>query len=500
MAQYQKKEVLKFIEDYVNRLMFLIEDERGVFHSVWELGINKNWKEQKEYMGTAPGWIYIYITGFNERHNKDYIPKKRLDFEFDQLFEVFKISFNESIKNRDKIKELFRQFCAQADETLNSMKYTKRFNSLMSRVAEIGNKEEEKKAQHIIPESNSNRDDKKKRTPSLSLYDKVRRFWYDHAYYLKKIITFVVILLFFLFLYSKNQNILETSKEKIWEIKEKISDYFFPNGEETIFETEDGEDNFVYTGREIKELRETSWSCDYYNTLQSKEEKIRLECEELCTSTQSEFDERFRCTGNNIMYCGCITKEKILIKEPGNELTLQKKGFVEKVVYGIQPSSNDLLKDSLTINDKTQSIEQLVFFKTNQERSKYGLTQLELDDGLSEVARDHSLDMVQRNFFSHENPDGEDPTDRAKRHGLETEVSKNGYIWIGIAENIGQMPTGNVLGYGYVSSEEDIASAMINGWMNSPGHRANILNTNYDRIGVGVATSGSIYYLTQNFQ
>ena len=62
------------------------------------------------------------------------------------------------------------------------------------------------------------------------------------------------------------------------------------------------------------------------------------------------------------------------------------------------------------------------------------------------------------------------------------------------------MPTGNIIGYGYVSSNEDVAIAMVAGWMNSAGHRANILNSNYDYIGVGVARDESVYYLTQNFQ
>ena len=75
-----------------------------------------------------------------------------------------------------------------------------------------------------------------------------------------------------------------------------------------------------------------------------------------------------------------------------------------------------------------------------------------------------------------------------------------GWYQLGIAENIGQMPTGNVLGIGYVSNEPDsIAKAQVKAWMNSPGHRANILGTDYDRIGVGVAYDGFEYVLTQNF-
>lgn len=62
------------------------------------------------------------------------------------------------------------------------------------------------------------------------------------------------------------------------------------------------------------------------------------------------------------------------------------------------------------------------------------------------------------------------------------------------------MPTGNIIGIGYVSHDPDsIATAQVQSWMSSPGHRANILNPQYDRIGVGVAYDGFYYLSTQNF-
>ena len=63
------------------------------------------------------------------------------------------------------------------------------------------------------------------------------------------------------------------------------------------------------------------------------------------------------------------------------------------------------------------------------------------------------------------------------------------------------MPTGNVVGQGYVNNDaQSIAQAMVQSWMNSPGHRENILNAKYARIGVGVAYDGTLYYLgTQDF-
>ena len=70
---------------------------------------------------------------------------------------------------------------------------------------------------------------------------------------------------------------------------------------------------------------------------------------------------------------------------------------------------------------------------------------------------------------------------------------------IGIAENIGSMPTGSVLGFGYVSSDsESIAKAHVQSWMTSQGHRENILG-DYEVLGVGVAYDGVYYVATQNF-
>ena len=110
--------------------------------------------------------------------------------------------------------------------------------------------------------------------------------------------------------------------------------------------------------------------------------------------------------------------------------------------------------------------------------------------------------MAQNNFFSHTNLNGEDPTDRARRHGFNVRKSiGGGYTMVGIAENIGMMPTGNVIGIGYVSDNPDsIATAQIQSWMGSLGHRANILGSKYDRLGVGVAYDGSNYISTQDFQ
>ena len=109
--------------------------------------------------------------------------------------------------------------------------------------------------------------------------------------------------------------------------------------------------------------------------------------------------------------------------------------------------------------------------------------------------------MVENDFFSHANLKGEDPTDRAIKSGYNVHKELGGgWFSEGVAENIGKMPPGSVQGVGYVNNDpESIAKAQVASWMTSPGHRANILDSQYSHLGVGVAYDGLYYVSTQNF-
>lgn len=120
-------------------------------------------------------------------------------------------------------------------------------------------------------------------------------------------------------------------------------------------------------------------------------------------------------------------------------------------------------------------VEAQVIDIVNRERSAAGCGEVRHDEGLARVARAHSADMAQRNFFSHTNPDGLGPFDRARNAGVEAR-----------AENI--------------AAGQSTPAAVMEGWMNSEGHRANILNCDLSRVGVGRATGGSYgTYWTQLF-
>jgi uncharacterized protein YkwD len=110
----------------------------------------------------------------------------------------------------------------------------------------------------------------------------------------------------------------------------------------------------------------------------------------------------------------------------------------------------------------------------NAERAAAGCGPLSADGRLAGVARAHSEDMRDRGFFDHVNLDGLDPFDRADRAGARA-----------LAENIAQ-------------GQRDAADVMTS-WMNSPGHRANILDCRLTRLGVGVAQGGGGPWWTQLF-
>ena len=111
----------------------------------------------------------------------------------------------------------------------------------------------------------------------------------------------------------------------------------------------------------------------------------------------------------------------------------------------------------------------------NHQRAQNGCGDLEWHDGLADVARAHSADMAARDYFSHTTPEGVDSFERAEAAGLSAR-----------AENI--------------AAGQPTPSAVMDTWMNSAGHRANILDCSLGSLGVGVATGGSYgIYWTQLF-
>lgn len=112
----------------------------------------------------------------------------------------------------------------------------------------------------------------------------------------------------------------------------------------------------------------------------------------------------------------------------------------------------------------------------NSERTKEGCGTVRSNEKLATAASRHSADMVAKDYFSHTAPDGSDPGDR---------ITAAGYRWSTYGENI--------------AKGQRSAADVMDSWMKSPGHRANILNCSFKEIGVGVQDSSAGPVWTQAF-
>lgn len=120
------------------------------------------------------------------------------------------------------------------------------------------------------------------------------------------------------------------------------------------------------------------------------------------------------------------------------------------------------------------SYEEQVVALVNKERAANGLSALKLNAELSKVARAKSQDMHDKKYFSHTSPTYGSPFDMMRAFGITYRTA---------GENIAM---------GYATPQ-----AVVTAWMNSAGHRANILNASFTQIGVGYVASGN--YWTQHF-
>jgi uncharacterized protein YkwD len=112
----------------------------------------------------------------------------------------------------------------------------------------------------------------------------------------------------------------------------------------------------------------------------------------------------------------------------------------------------------------------------NAARTSMGLGTLRCDDAMARTARKHSVDMCMQGYFSHTGLDGSSPFDRMRREGVSFRTAGENIAW-------GQRTP----------------EAVHDAWMNSSGHRANILNGAYGRIGVGYEACGGRAHWTQVF-
>ena len=161
-------------------------------------------------------------------------------------------------------------------------------------------------------------------------------------------------------------------------------------------------------------------------------------------------------------------------------------------------------------------VERWVIEFTNHERTSRGLSPLFHDPAISDIARAHSEGMAELGVFSHR-IGGDGPTDRALDAGYDCRANLGGGRQsYGLAENIAKTPRVQRWRWNtnsgwrpvrYHADSEAMAKAIVQQWMGSPGHRANILKPSYRRIGVGIHAQESrkygyqdeMVFATQNF-
>ncbi len=144
----------------------------------------------------------------------------------------------------------------------------------------------------------------------------------------------------------------------------------------------------------------------------------------------------------------------------------------------VRPENGERVALSFRIDNPTidEPSEARMFELLNQERVRAGLEPLVRDAGIDEVARAHSVDMLQQGYFAHEAPDGRTPFDRMRQAGIQFTAA---------GENLALAPT---------------AALAHQGLMDSPGHRANILSPAFRRVGIGAARAdGRGRMFTQDF-
>lgn len=154
---------------------------------------------------------------------------------------------------------------------------------------------------------------------------------------------------------------------------------------------------------------------------------------------------------------------------------------VQKSLTGItvEPEPDETVRLNFIVKDAKArpALEMKMLDLINGERIKRGLKALRWDPELLPVARAHSMDMFSRGYFSHYSIEGKDPFDRMKAAGIK---------YYSAGENLALGPTLKIC---------------HEGLMKSPGHRANILNPTFGRVGIGILDGGSYgLMITQEFR
>ena len=207
----------------------------------------------------------------------------------------------------------------------------------------------------------------------------------------------------------------------------------------------------------------------------NKDENNKSKEEEVAVTIPKQEDTPVEPSNNT-----SVNTENVAPAEKPVEKPIEKP--VEKVVQQPveqQPKENNIVPDN---SNYISEIEQAIFQRVNQERAAVGLPALSYNTTMQSYARIKSNDMGDNGYFSHEDQQGNLITVKMKADGISYRA------W---GENIAYIKgmTGN----------SALATRFMDNWMNSSGHKANILSTNFSSVGIGVYKIGDTYYATQEF-
>lgn len=168
--------------------------------------------------------------------------------------------------------------------------------------------------------------------------------------------------------------------------------------------------------------------------------------------------------------------------EPGSEM---EHSPVSETASGASTTSDTgTAADAGTPGDRVRAYERAIHGRVNEVRANRDRGRLEFNDAIADVARAHSEDMAQRDYFAHESPEGDGPADRLAAFFPEhcRRIGEN-------LANVGTRPDDDAAA---------VAERVVSGWLDSEPHRENLLAAAFDEEGIGVAMDEGRVLATQN--
>ena len=236
---------------------------------------------------------------------------------------------------------------------------------------------------------------------------------------------------------------------------------------------------------QIDEVKDTSKNVDEDNGRESVENVVESN-ENIDNSVMENSNEAVEIPAVGNTDC---TNEDKLSGEVNNVSTQADSGHKGSTGHKVtsQTTANNTVNSNVAVNNTAAStdsfmaqVEQLIYNKVNEERSKNGVSTLSYNTIMEKYARIKSQDMGDNNYFDHKDLNG---------NLITAKMQNDGVTYSAWGENIA-----------YISGISDanvLAEKFMTNWMNSQGHRDNILSTNFNSIGIGVYKIGNKVYATQ---